>query len=274
MIKYTFFNRQNTNLGPVSRISTKIKGAIRGSSSAVDCTSLEATETPSVWDGGSEPQILIQTNFIKSRRDKEHNLDAFMSAFMHSIEQSLDVGEDVIEMHDPQESKPNLPGSNLTFGNLFELNSNSPHPTVTTNSNYSTRGPSQCLIYILVRIIRAPLVIIRFALAFICISEKTVDSLLCTLIKQLIKLGLYEPRLAHAIELLHEVLFLENTPDPTPEELFARQQTARTSITSLRGELGRLFDTLQSPPLNKHLMYCLLDIILADVYPELQQQKL
>lgn len=207
------------------------------------------------------------------RREKEQNLDVFMSVLIQSVEQSLDVGEDVIEMHEPHDVKPSPPGYNVTFGNLFDLNSSSSHPTASTHSNYSIRGPSQCLIYILVRIIRAPLVIIRFALAFICISEKTVDSTICTLIKKLLQLGLYEPRLARLIELLHDVLFVNRPPEPTAQELLARQQTARASITALRGELGQLFDSLQSPALNKHLMYCLLDIILADIFPELQQQK-
>lgn len=48
-----------------------------------------------------------------------------------------------------------------------------------------------------------------------------------------------------------------------------RQQEARKRLEALRKGLGNFFDIFQSPVLNKHLMYCLFDIIIGDLYPDL-----
>lgn len=52
-------------------------------------------------------------------------------------------------------------------------------------------------------------------------------------------------------------------------ELLARQQQARIRLEKISTNLGNVADTIQSPALNKHLMYCLFDIIIAEMYPEL-----
>lgn len=71
------------------------------------------------------------------------------------------------------------------------------------------------------------------------------------------------------------MLFNSNkTPEPTPHELLKRQQLARSRMESTRKGLGNLADCLQSPPLNKHIIYCLFDIILAEMYPEFDDTKL
>lgn len=63
-------------------------------------------------------------------------------------------------------------------------------------------------------------------------------------------------------------MFIDDTPKPTKEELERRQKEARDRLEGLRKGLGHLFDVFQSPVLNKHLMYCLFDIIIGDLYPD------
>lgn len=67
------------------------------------------------------------------------------------------------------------------------------------------------------------------------------------------------------------MLFNHKSTEPTPYELLKRQQLARSRMESTRKGLGNLADCLQSPPLNKHIIYCLFDIILAEMYPEFDE---
>ncbi|XP_053687378.1 sorting nexin-14-like [Sabethes cyaneus] len=258
--------------GAGTKLSSKFKEVIRG---AVDGAPIEATEAPTVWDALNDAQAIPSNNIYSSvtqklRKEKGQSLDAFMVTFMHSIEQSPDIGEDVIQFKEVVKKKHKTPGQSLVFGDLFELKKGSKNTHTTTLLSHSVRGPSQCLIYILVKILNAPFIIVRLALAFCCVSRRTVDTLIHTAIARLLRIGLKETRLAVLINLLREVIFLRKLPEPTSAELLRRQQDARKRLDTLRPGLGTLADVLQSPALNKHLAYCLFDIILGEMYPEFE----
>uniref|UniRef100_A0A336MLP9 CSON003419 protein n=1 Tax=Culicoides sonorensis TaxID=179676 RepID=A0A336MLP9_CULSO len=266
------FNVDTKDPQPLQRLSTKLKGAMK--MSAVDGAPLE--EMPTVWDALTDQTQTDSKNIYSSvtsklRKEKGQSLDSFMSTFMHSIEQSPDMGEDVMYMNndETENQRPSPPDNNWVFGNLFELKRTSysmPTPKIVASNN--VKGPSQCLIYFLVKILNAPLVLVRFVLALCSVCKRTVDLIICTVIFKLIKIGLKERRLAFLIRLLEEHLFIDDTPKPTTEELEIRKQEARNRLEGLRKGLGHLFDIFQSPVLNKHLMYCLLDIIIGDLYPD------
>lgn len=88
----------------------------------------------------------------KLRKERGQNLDAFICTFMQSIEQSTDVGEDVIEMKEvkPSGSKPRPPGQSLVFGDLFAMKSSFKHPNKDALAEQMRwiQGPSECLIFI------------------------------------------------------------------------------------------------------------------------------
>lgn len=121
----------------------------------------------------------------------------------------------------------------------------------------------------MVRILQTPFIIVRFVLALINVSQSTVDILIGKLINKLIKIGLYEPRLTVLITLLEHHLFDTKKTEPSPTELHERQRQAKQRLNGVYTGLGSVADALQSPPLNKHLMYSLFDIVLTDLYPEL-----
>lgn len=52
----------------------------------------------------------------------------------------------------------------------------------------------------------------------------------------------------------------------------ARKQLAQERLEGLRAGLGEFATYLQYPTLNKHLNYCLLDIIILELYPELNDE--
>lgn len=123
-------------------------------------------------------------------------------------------------------------------------------------------------------ILRYPSVLIKFMISLVNISTQTVDSIICSLLQKLLNTGLYEPRLAVLINLLKDQLFggettEEKKSEPTPTELLERQRLARERLVALNGHLGSLADMLQSPPMNKHLIYSLFDVIVDEMYPEL-----
>uniref|UniRef100_A0A182KB22 PPIase cyclophilin-type domain-containing protein n=1 Tax=Anopheles christyi TaxID=43041 RepID=A0A182KB22_9DIPT len=257
--------------GTGTKLSTKFKEVIRG---AVDGAPIEATESPTVWDALNDvhPSNNIYNSVTqKLRKEKGQSLDVFMITFMHSIEQSPDIGEDVVLEKEPLKKKPRIPGQSVVFGDLFELKKASKNTHTTTLLSHSVRGPSQCFVYILVKVLNAPSIIVRLALAFCCVSRKSVDTLINSLTAKLIQAGLKESRLAFLINLLREHIFLRKQPEPTPAMLLKRQQDARKRLEDLRGGLGNVADVLQSPVLNKHLMYCLFDILLAEMYPEFDE---
>lgn len=107
-------------------------------------------------------------------------------------------------------------------------------------------------------------------LGLIYISKSTVDSILCKGIDKLLKIAVYEPRLTLLISTIDEQLFGENKkPDPSFTELLEQQRQARNRLSKISTQFTNVADILQSPTLNKQLMYCLLDIIIAELYPEL-----
>lgn len=109
-------------------------------------------------------------------------------------------------------------------------------------------------------------------ISLVNISKQTVDSIICSLLQKLLNTGLYEPRLAVLINLLKDQLFGPEegkSSEPTPTDLLERQRLARHRLVALNGHLGRLADMLQSPPMNKHLIYSLFDVIVDEMYPDL-----
>lgn len=89
----------------------------------------------------------------KLRKERGQNLDAFICTFMQSIEQSTDVGEDVIELNEvhPMAMKSQSPpGESLVFGDLFGMKSayKQPNREALAEQLRWFQGPSECLVYI------------------------------------------------------------------------------------------------------------------------------
>lgn len=195
---------------------------------------------------------------------------------MQSIEQNTDVGEDVIQTNEIDEdiqvpSRP--PGHSLVFGNLFDIKSPSKHVNQIAFAEQQSwiRGPSQCLIYILVNIVDLSRIIVRVILGLIAISQKLVDALVCKGIDKLLRMALFEPRLKLLVLTIEEQLFGVKKPDPCNTELLEQQRQAKQRLARISPKFSRLADTLQSATLNKQLMYCLFDLIVAELYPELDK---
>lgn len=102
----------------------------------------------------------------KLRKERGQNLETFISSFMQSIEQTTDLGEDVIQLNAtettgatesprklPPPRKLTPPGRNLVFGDLFESKKRlfqQPHCAAVSRDQWSNgiAGPSKCAVYI------------------------------------------------------------------------------------------------------------------------------
>lgn len=115
--------------------------------------------------------------------------------------------------------------------------------------------------------------IVHFVLGLINISRSTVDALLYKGLDKLLCMALYEPRLTLLITTIEQEIFGIKKPEPSFTELLEQQRQARKRLGKISDKFALLADTIQSPTLNKQLMYCLLDIIIAELYPELDVEK-
>lgn len=122
----------------------------------------------------------------------------------------------------------------------------------------------------MINILNVKRFIVRVVLGLINISKTTVDFLLCKGLDKLLKIGFYEPRLTLLISIIDEQLFgAGKKTEPSFTELLEQQRQARNRLSKISAQFVSVADTLQSPTLNKQLMYSLLDIIIAELYPEL-----
>lgn len=121
----------------------------------------------------------------------------------------------------------------------------------------------------MVNILNVSRFIVRFILGLINITKSTVDLLLCKGIDKLLRMAIYEPRLTLLVKTIDEQLFGVKKPEPSITELLEQQRQARNRLSKISTNFGTVADTLQSPALNKQLMYCLFDMIIAELYPEL-----
>lgn len=122
----------------------------------------------------------------------------------------------------------------------------------------------------MVKIWKVPTLVIRLILGLINISQSAVDFLLCKCIDKLIAIALYEPRLTDIIQTIDDQLFGKKQNEPSSTELLERQRQARKRLMNISSDFAKVADTVQSAALNKHLVYCLFDSIVAELFPELE----
>lgn len=111
--------------------------------------------------------------------------------------------------------------------------------------------------------------ILHFVLGLINISRSTVDTLLCKCIDKVLCIALYEPRLTLLVTTIEQEIFGIKKPEPSFTELLEQQRQARKRLEKISDKLASFAESFQSPKLNKQFMYCILDIIIAKLYPEL-----
>ncbi|CAK1586497.1 unnamed protein product [Parnassius mnemosyne] len=164
------------------------------------------------------------------------------------------------------------------FGDNFgEPASAAARPPRAARHQTAVAGFSQCLMYLLMKVIKAPGFVCGIVGSILAMSRTFLDDAFNTYLNTKLSNLLSERRLAHLIRLGHDLLFGKNTL-PTRMEPMAQREAARDGLlrrvpSRLHSAVFAAFDIMQSPQLNKQLVYSLLDICVLELFPELKDQE-
>lgn len=251
------------------KLSSKLKSVMSIRTGTVE--GLEATEIP-IWDALDHPlghSSYYNSVAVKLRKERGQDLDSFMQSFFHSIEQDADVGEDIAstqtqeEANRRQKKKPN----HELYKNLFNVTGQSRINQFT--SVPCVKSSVDSTIYFLASILNVHRVLLRLFNGVVRMLPDG-DNIICELLRKFLFKIIDEPIAAKLINELEEKVFDPNpTNPPSNEELTKRRQLAATRIENVNKNLGKILTFLQNPVLNKHLVYCLIDVIAVEIFPEL-----
>lgn len=256
------------------KFASRLKSAMSIRTGAVE--GLEATEIP-IWDALDHP--LGQTSYynsvaVKLRKERGQDLDGFMQSFYNSIEQEADVGEDIAastqakdeeKNHHRRQKIPNHLGNVELYRNLFNLSRLS-RPADTTVPFVKTTVDSA--IYFLASVLNIHTFLLRLCHGIIRILPDA-ERIILGLIRKLIEKNVNETLLAKLIGELEEKIF---DAKPTKPSTNQERELAEYRLLGISKGLGKVLSHLQNPIMNKHLIYCIVDIILVEIFPELNTE--
>ncbi|CRK86357.1 CLUMA_CG000202, isoform A [Clunio marinus] len=267
----------NDSSMPHQKLSTKLRSVMSIRGGTVE--GLEATEIP-IWDALDhplEPSSYYNSVAIKLRKERGQDLETFMQAFFHSIEQEADIGEDVALIQTREEENnrkrkiiPNRLKNVQLYKNLFNI----------TKSFGGYIGQDYCdvkklktstqsAITFLVSILNINDIIVRIVRGFFSLLPDS-DFIIIELVRKLLHKIINQTILAKLIDELKEKIFDSNpTVDPTDVELNKQRHLAMVQVSKVNKNLGNILCLLQYPLLNKQLAYCLIDVVIAEIFPEL-----
>ena len=252
------------------KFASKLKNVMSIRTGAVE--GLEATEIP-IWDALDHPlgnMSYYNSVAVKIRKERGQDLDSFMQNFFHSIEQDADIGEDIASTQAQEEAKyrQRKNQNHELYNNLFGISDPSRANQFTCDSEVSSTVDSA--IYFLTSILNINKVFLRIINAFIRFLPDS-DNIICELLRKLLHKIIDEAILAKLINELEEKVFDPSpTNPPSNEELTKRRELAATRINDVNQNLSKILTFLQNPVLNKHLVYCLIDVIAVEIFPELR----
>lgn len=257
---------------PHQKLSSKLKNVMSIRSGAVE--GLEATEIP-IWDALDHPlghSSYYNSVAVKLRKERGQDLDSFMQSFYHSIEQEADIGEDIASTQTKDEEKkqhrrhkiPNHLGNVEVYKNLFNI------PRVSRPADLFATVPFvkttvDSTIYFLSSILNVHKLLLRLCYGVLRILPDA-EQIIRGLIRKLINKNVNEIIIAKLIGELEEKIFDSKTTNTPKDET---RNLATTRILSINRNLGRVLSYLQYPIMNKHLMYSIVDIIIVEIFPEL-----
>nr|CAD7598805.1 unnamed protein product [Timema genevievae] len=224
---------------------------------------------------------------IRLRKERGQHLDTFLSSFVQSTEASKAKPSKYEWKDVTSESKQRVRClTKSVFKDNFGIPSDQPLPVVpslvTGSSNVSVHGIFDCVLYLVVRVFGAPQVVVRLAMAARAVLQNTINALVNFYLDRKLRKLLVPPRLGHLIHLLQGAVFNPRSSPISVIELEARAGRALEHLQNLLpGWLVRLmgpgykiglltiFTAVQSPSLNKQLVYTLLDVVVTELYPDL-----
>ncbi|XP_076243695.1 sorting nexin-14 isoform X2 [Calliopsis andreniformis] len=241
--------------------------------------------------------ILYQNMAYKLRKEKGQNLDKFMNFFLAStntkneyadvgVEMSSETNIGEIENKKRRDLACSIFGNNLgvDIKNEISLSSSPPSSAQSSPKRSHVKGACFSIADAVDRLLHVPPIIVRVVWMFAFSTRAKVDPFISVLLRNALVKLLNSGRAATAIKLLHSKVM----SDRIHTKELASQENPQIHYENARKGLHNLLpywligiykpwtelidsalDSLQNAPLNKHIVYVLLDQIVLSLFPEL-----
>ncbi|XP_078011376.1 sorting nexin-14 isoform X5 [Phascolarctos cinereus] len=223
----------------------------------------------------------------KLMKEKGQHLEPFIMNFINSCESPK-----------PKPSRPELTilsptseNNKKLFNDLFKNNANRAENTERKqNQNYfmemmTVEGVYDYLMYVGRVVFRIPDWLHHFLMGIRILLKNTLETYTDYYLQYKLEQLFQEHRLVSLITLLRDAVFCENTePRSVQDKQKRAKQTFEEMMNYIPDLIGKcigdeakyegirlLFDGLQQPVLNKQLTYVLLDIVIQELFPELNK---
>ncbi|KAF5269937.1 hypothetical protein FQR65_LT05736 [Abscondita terminalis] len=247
-----------------------------------DFTLLMSSTVPVVEDLGN----IYQSVAFKLRKEKGQHLDSFMNTFLASTGKSKQNKIELAEIGDEMEivlSEVNATPIPATFNNAIFQNNFGINYKKTDNSSSTSFNPlgiTESIFYLMKHIFKIRNSVLRLFAAVCNVAQELVEKVIRLYIDRKLRSSLSQQNLRDLVVLLEEAIFGSDVK-PTQEDFEKRKIKAFKGLEQIvpyfihvilgddftRG-LETLLEILQNPFYNKQLAYNLLDIIVAELYPE------
>jgi hypothetical protein len=161
------------------------------------------------------------------------------------------------------------------------------HPPITSGNPVTLNGVMDLLIFLAINVYDVSHFKLSVLLAIKMLAQSSVEAFFHEFINNRVELICQEHKICQLVELLQYELFFNENPRRTPEDKAIRRVKALETVLSrppsfLIKMIGRetfinntsiLFEGLQNQELNKQMLFCMLDIVVCEIFPELKQQQ-
>ncbi|KAK5642032.1 hypothetical protein RI129_008199 [Pyrocoelia pectoralis] len=250
-----------------------------------DFTILVTTVVPVVEDLGN----IYQSVAFKLRKEKGQHLDLFVNNFLGSTGKLKQNKIELAEMGDElQIIVPDAPPTPATFKNdTFKDNFGMKYKKVenSSSSSFNPNGFTESLFYLLRHIFKIRKSILKLFAAICSVGQEAVEKISEFYIERKLRTSLSQSNLRDLVVLLEAAIF-EPSIQASEEDLKKRRIRAVKELESIvpyfvQKLLGDnftngfviLLEILQNPLYNKQLVYNLLDIVVSEMYPHINEAK-
>ncbi|XP_048487729.1 sorting nexin-14 [Plutella xylostella] len=260
-----------------------------------------AVQASSMAANNTDLTNIYQSVTHKLRKEKGQHLEGFLKSYLLSadmerfqtlkpgtthIEEAIEVDEDPYICPAPTLAHPSRQsGTRDLHSGCFENNFGVEPVVCQTYGEKMIEGPTQCCLYLLLKIIKARTVITGLIGSILSLARGLTDAACTRALDAALRGLLGERTLAHLIRLGHGLIFGNKSSVPRlcplEQRERARQQLMRSIPSSLTTVMGpglpaavhTAFEIIQRPQLNKQLVYNLLDLCLIELFPELNTSE-
>ncbi|CAG9087425.1 unnamed protein product [Plutella xylostella] len=260
-----------------------------------------AVQASSMAANNTDLTNIYQSVTHKLRKEKGQHLEGFLKSYLLSadmerfqtlkpgtthIEEAIEVDEDPYICPAPTLAHPSRQsGTRDLHSGCFENNFGIEPVVCQTYGEKMIEGPTQCCLYLLLKIIKARTVVTSLIGSILSLARGLTDAACTRALDAALRGLLSERTLAHLIRLGHGLIFGNKSSVPrlcpVEQRERARQQLMSSIPSSLTTVVGpglpaavhTAFEIIQRPQLNKQLVYNLLDLCLIELFPELNTSE-